>query len=83
MDGRRGPERCRDLAEVTQHTGGEEGQEPGPLASGPRTPSGQKGNSYSLPRPGHASLKRIAPQRCPLASPSSEPWNSTEERNYS
>ena len=69
--------------EVTQHVGGEEGQEPRPPASRPRTLFGQKRNSYSLPRPVHAYPKRISPQRCLSASPLSEPWNSTEERNYS
>ena len=45
--------------------------------------SGQKRNSYSLPRLVHAYPKKISPQRCLSASPLSEPWNSTEERNYS
>lgn len=77
----RGIERCCDLAEVTQHVGGEEGQEPRPPASWLRTLSGQKGSSCSLPRPVHAHSRRAwgyFPRDASLPAPHTE-----QKRNYS
>lgn len=49
-DGHGGPERCCDLAEVTQQVSGGEGQEPRPLPPGPGHSLGRK-ETHSLPRP--------------------------------